>query len=88
MDHEFDRRDPVAGSASHYNARLGIAFFVVYFLLYAGFVALVTFKYEWTSRPVLGGLNLAIVYGMGLIVAAILLALVYMVMCKAHRDHA
>ena len=70
------------------NARLGIWFFLLYFLFYAGFVFIVTFKYEWMGRPVLGGLNLAIVYGMGLIIMAFVLAVLYMTLCKSPpADH-
>ena len=34
------------------------------------------------QQPVLAGVNLAIVYGMGLIFAAFILAMVYMYMCR------
>ncbi len=74
--------DTGVDESSIHNARLGIVFFLFYFLLYAGFVAIVTFKYEWMARPMLGGLNLAIVYGMGLILAAIVMAIIYMLLCK------
>ena len=78
----MDGRRAVDNSASAYNARLGIVFFLLYFVLYAGFVLIATFKYEWMGRQVLAGLNLAIVYGMSLIVLAMLLAVVYMMMCR------
>ena len=74
--------DPVLDASSTHNARLGIVFFLLYLVLYAGFIVIATFKYEWMSRPALGGLNLAIVYGMGLIIAAFVLAVIYMIMCK------
>jgi uncharacterized membrane protein (DUF485 family) len=64
-----------------HNARLGLVMFFIYFLFYAGFVALATFKYEWLQHSVLG-LNLAILYGMGLIVIAIIMALIYMLLCR------
>ena len=74
--------DPIIEASSTHNARLGIVFFLLYFALYAGFIVIATFKYEWMSRPALGGLNVAIVYGMGLIIAAFVLAVIYMMMCK------
>jgi uncharacterized membrane protein (DUF485 family) len=66
----------------HYNARLGVAMFLVYFALYAGFILITTFKYEWMAHQVTAGLNLAIVYGMILIIAAVVMAIVYMLLCK------
>jgi len=64
------------------NARVGMVLFVLYLALYGGFMGLSTFAYEQMRRPVLAGVNLAIIYGFGLIAAAILLSLVYMVLCR------
>lgn len=85
--------DPISATASaaptsagdavvRYNARLGVVMFLVYFALYAGFILITTFKYEWMAYQFTPGLNLAIVYGMGLIAAAVVMAIVYMVLCK------
>ena len=64
------------------NARVGLVLFAVYVALYAGFMGLCTFAYQQLAQPVLAGVNLAIIYGIGLIVAAIALSLVYMVLCR------
>jgi len=64
-------------TARQQNMRLGMGLFAVYLVLYSGFVFTNAFfpnSMEW--RP-LGGLNLALLWGFGLIVVAILLALVY-----------
>ncbi len=69
------------------NVRYGLWLFALYVLLYGGFMALAAFAPERMKQPVLGGVNLAIVYGMGLILAAFVLALVYMVATRlAHAD--
>jgi uncharacterized membrane protein (DUF485 family) len=68
--------------AEIYNRRLGLWLFLLYSSFYAAFVVLVVYDYTLMGKPVLAGLNLAIVYGMGLIFAAFILALVYMVMCR------
>jgi uncharacterized membrane protein (DUF485 family) len=67
------------------NARYGLWLFGVYVVLYGGFMALSAFRPQAMRQPVaaLGGVNLAIVYGFGLIVAALVLALVYMLFCVA-----
>jgi len=53
-----------------------LALFAVYFLLYAGFMGLVAFAPDVLATRVLGGVNLAVAYGMGLILAAVALAAV------------
>ena len=63
------------------NARYGLWLFAVYVLFYAGFIAISAFKFD-ALRTDVGGVNLAIAYGMGLILLAFLLALVYMVMTR------
>ena len=65
-----------------HNARLGLALFTVYLLFYGGFVGLATFAPNAMGRPALAGVNLAVVYGFGLIVAALVLAVVYMMLCR------
>lgn len=59
------------------NARLGLVLFAIYLALYGGFVFLNAFNpkaMEWTP---LGGINLAILYGFALIIAALVMALLY-----------
>lgn len=65
-----------------YNRKLGLWLFLLYTSFYAAFVGLVVYDYTLMGKPVFAGLNLAIVYGFGLIFAAFVLALVYMVMCR------
>ena len=66
-----------------YNAKLGLVLFFVYLALYGGFMALSVLNPKLMASPVLMGVNLAIVYGFGLIFAALLLACVYMALCKS-----
>ena len=65
-----------------YNSRLGVGLFAVYVLFYGGFMALSAFRPEVMGRPFLGGVNLSVVYGFALIVAALLLALLYLVVSR------
>ena len=64
------------------NARYGAVLFLAYLLLYGGFVAINAFNPEVMDTVVLAGVNLAIVYGLGLIVAAFVLALIYLWLCR------
>ena len=64
------------------NARLGLWLFAIYLALYLGFVFLSAFAPQTMEEPFIAGLNLAIVYGFGLIVGALVMALVYGMLCK------
>jgi uncharacterized membrane protein (DUF485 family) len=67
--------------AYSYKRRLGVWLFLGYGIVYAGFVALNLIKPALMARIVTAGLDLAVVYGFGLIGFAILLALVYNGLC-------
>jgi uncharacterized membrane protein (DUF485 family) len=64
------------------NARLGTILFVLYLALYGGFVFLNAFAADVMEMKPISGVNLAILYGFGLIVAALVLALIYGFLCK------
>ena len=68
------------------NGRLGFVLFGVYLLLYGGFVLLNTFAPQTMEALPFAGVNLAILYGFGLIVAALILALIYGAFCKPEGD--
>jgi uncharacterized membrane protein (DUF485 family) len=69
------------------NARLGLWLCGFYVLLYGGFVLLNAFSPETMEQTPLLGVNLAIWYGFGLIVAAILLSLVYGLLCGSRGEN-
>jgi len=73
--------EPAASSgkdpAFTYKRRLGAALFLVYGAVYAGFVILNLVIPALMDTILFFGLNVAIVYGFGLIVFALLLALAY-----------
>jgi hypothetical protein len=68
--------------AGPYKARLGIWMFVIYAVFYAGFVAINLISPTAMGTILVAGLNLATVYGMGLIALAVVQALIYHVMCR------
>jgi len=68
------------------NARVGLWLFGVYLLLYAGFMALNAFFPHRMAEAPFGGINLAVLYGLLLIVAAFVLALVYVFLVRNRAD--
>jgi uncharacterized membrane protein (DUF485 family) len=62
--------------------RVGLVLFAVYVLLYSGFMGLCAFAPKLMATTPFGGANLAIMYGFGLIAAALVLALIYMWVCR------
>jgi uncharacterized membrane protein (DUF485 family) len=69
--------------AAPYKTRLGLWMFLVYALIYVGFVAINITAPTLMEVEILFGLNLAVVYGFFLIVFALVLALVYTRLCSA-----
>ena len=67
--------------ASSYKQRLGVMMFCIYALFYVGFTAINVLNPSLMEVPVLLGMNLAVVYGFGLIISALVLAMIYNWLC-------
>jgi hypothetical protein len=68
--------------AGPYKMRLGIWMFVFYSLFYASFVAINLLSPLAMAMIVFAGLNLATVFGLALIIVALIEALIYDGMCR------
>lgn len=66
--------------------KLGVILFFIYLIVYAGFVAIGVADYTLMGKVVLGNQNLAVVYGFGLIIFAILLGLFYNWRCTKYEN--
>ncbi len=62
---------------TEYKMKLGVKMFWLYAVIYSGFVAINLLDAKLMETTVFMGLNLAVVYGFGLIVLALILALFY-----------
>lgn len=71
--------------AQQYKMRLGVWMVTAYSLFYGGFVAVNLLNPLLMEKTVIAGLNLATVYGVALILVALLQALVYDAMCRAQE---
>ena len=75
--------------ATTQQSRYGLIMFSIYVILYGLFVYLSAFRPDAMSSRPFGGVNFAVLYGLGLIIAAIVLALIYMIVCrKSGATHA
>jgi uncharacterized membrane protein (DUF485 family) len=73
--------DPASGKKS----RLGVILFFVYLVVYAGFVVIGLTDPELLGLHLLG-LNIAIIYGFGLIFLAIVMGFIYNLACTAMEN--
>ena len=73
--------------AQAYKSKLGIYMFIIYAVIYAGFVVVNVARPTLMEKHIMFGLNLAVVYGFGLIVFALILALIYNHLCTVREKH-
>ena len=78
--------EPAASSgpdhAIGYKMRVGVVMFFIYAIVYAGFVIINVTNPDLMETRMFAGLNLATVYGFGLIAFALFLAIIYTSMCS------
>ena len=82
MFHEPAQKDDRKDNAISFKTQFGIVMFFAYALIYSGFVAINVFKPIYMEKIVMLGLNLAVVYGFGLILLALAMAVVYNHFCN------
>src|SRR5688572_16776650 len=70
-------------ATSQRNARVGMVLFLFYLAIYAAFVAINAFWPDVMSDVQIAGVNLAVSYGLGLILLAFVLALIYAWICRS-----
>ena len=75
-----------ADNASEYKAKLGIYMFFVYVAIYSGFIAINVIEPKIMGVILFAGLNLAVVYGFGLIVLAVVMGIIYNHLCTKKED--
>jgi uncharacterized membrane protein (DUF485 family) len=83
MIHQPSHSNSDLPSASH--TRLGHVLFLLYLVCYMAFVLANAFAVDWIERTLVLGVNVAVVGGLGLIVLALLLAVIYDWCCRSLR---
>lgn len=76
-----------ADKAAAKKAKLGVILFLCYAAIYAGFVAIGLVNPDLLGKQVVGKQNLAIVYGFGLIILAMVMGFVYNFFCTRFEDN-
>jgi uncharacterized membrane protein (DUF485 family) len=83
LDHSHlpppEARDP---ATERYNARLGLVLFAAYLAVYAAYVLVNAFRPAVMDQVPFAGVNLAVWSGLGLIIGAVILAVVYAALCR------
>ena len=82
MDHGPSNEWKEDAKTSRLKSKIGIWMFAAYSIIYATFILINVIDPELMGLDI-GNLNLAIVYGFGLIVFALILALVYNAICNS-----
>ena len=72
--------------AADKKAKLGVKLFFVYTFIYAGFVLIGLTRPELMGLELIGGQNIAIIYGFGLIILAIVMGFIYNYFCTKMED--
>lgn len=85
MLHEPAQVEHRADEAAAYKQRLGLIMLAVYGAIYVAFIVINVGWPKTMATIVVGGLNLAIIYGFGLIVVAFILAIAYNWACTRHE---
>jgi len=83
MFHEAAEKDNSPDYAESYKVKIGVWMFLLYLVFYVGFIAVNIISPALMEKNVFLGLNLAVSYGFGLIIFALILALIYNAACTA-----
>jgi uncharacterized membrane protein (DUF485 family) len=84
LDHlPTDHQEPDDPRTAARNARYGLVLFAIYTLVYAAFVLINAFRPDMMEHSAWAGINIAVFSGLGLIVGAFLLSLIYGWLCRS-----
>ena len=72
--------------ASEIKKKIGIRMFIAYAIVYAGFIIINTLVPKLMGKEVVLGLNLAVTYGFGLILVAIISGMIYNRICTLKEN--
>jgi uncharacterized membrane protein (DUF485 family) len=86
MLHEPAEKETGTDFASAKKSKLGVILFLFYTATYFGFVIIGVFFPDIMGINVFGGQNIAVIYGFGLIILAIVMGFIYNLVCSHYED--
>jgi uncharacterized membrane protein (DUF485 family) len=75
-----------AEKSQAFKTKLGIIMFAIYTPIYLAFIIICVISPSFMSKDI-GSLNVAVVYGFGIIILAIVQAIIYNNICSAKERH-
>jgi len=75
-------KEPEDAATSVRNSRIGLILFFIYSAAYFSFIALNAFRPSLMEETPFAGLNIAILYGLALIVGAFVMSILYGWLCR------
>jgi uncharacterized membrane protein (DUF485 family) len=72
--------------SQNYKAKLGLVMFAIFTPIYLAFIFICVISPSTMAKDV-GSLNIAIVYGFGIIILAIIQAVIYNIICSKKEKH-
>ncbi len=82
MDHGGESTELRDEAVERHNAKVGMILFVAYLAVYSAYMIVNVLAPSWMDIVPFWGLNLAVIWGMGLIIGALVLSIVYMLLCR------
>jgi uncharacterized membrane protein (DUF485 family) len=84
LDHlQVEQQEPDDPRTAARNARYGLFLFAMYTFVYAAFVVVNAFRPDVMDQEAWAGINLAVLSGLGLILGAFVLSLIYGYLCRS-----
>ena len=69
-----------------YKTKMGVYLFIIYVVVYAGFIAINVASPQTMAKKIFAGQNLAVVYGFALIALAFIMGVIYDYLCTKKED--
>lgn len=77
MHHSANVPDIESEAVIRRQQRIGISLLLLFSMAYGGFIGLCTFAHRWFSETEFQGIPLTVLYGVGLVLLSLLIAMLY-----------
>lgn len=77
MHHSANVTEVESEAVMRRQQRIGISLLLLFSAAYGGFIGLCTFAHRWFSKTEFRGIPLTVLYGVGLVLLSLLIAMLY-----------